>query len=424
VTRTKFGRPLWILAAASIVQLLCVTAWTEALNIGSPNWGLQDVLKIAETNSYGLERSQSKINEMHAATHVAFANYLPYVGLQSTISSNQFFFSQKIYDGGAALATIRMAGHREKGAEAEKRIESLKVRDQVIEAYHSAIHAKRASRFLDEDAAKIASAMQRVEKQFKYRVIGRDALLRAKVQIRKNRSERFGARDLERESIRVLSRLTHLPNFSPDWLADDLQSGQLPKPAFAERPADPGQALRSLPQRELLQISSLMLEDEKNIALATDRINVSLNASYGLGPQAPNFSVGYVYAVGFQYGLSLTIPFSSAYSLHAKKKVFAERQYELERDTRILDDDLQFDYHERVDSLQRDWVDLQAIREELAASEAIWKEADANFQLGISSPDLWFEAAENVRQWKLRQLQKIRSYLTQFDRVKELVQQM
>ena len=412
----------WRLAVTCFVHCFAFTSQGRILDENSYRLTLQDVFKLAEKNSNGLERSRLKSIEMQASTKVAYSNFIPNIGLQSTLSSNEFLLSQKIYDGGASLAEVSLSKHREGSSKIEQLVELAKIRGEVIDAFYDAIISKRTTRFLDESSEKIESAMRRVEMQFKYRAIGRDAFLRAKVQIRKSRSEYFEARDAESEAVRKLSRLTHLANFKSDWLVDNIILEQLPKPLALQPLTDVDSRLRNRPQRELLQISGQMLNDEKEIALATDRINVSFNASYGFGQRAPNFSVGYVYAVGFQYGLSLSIPFSSGYSIYAKKKVYSERQHELERDLRILDDDAQFDYSERVEKLRRGWADILAINQELSASEDIWKEADANFKVGVSSPDLWFEASANVRQWKLRQLQKIKSYLIEFDRVNALVQ--
>jgi len=415
VDRAK-NRVSWhcIFFSCAILAACGARAENEPLNVQGLNgkWSLPDVINAVESNNSLIKKAASKIDEMGDSTTLAKSAYFPSLFLQSTGSnslSNQFILQQKIYDGGASIAAIEISKNHQKMAEFDKAVQAEKLRIQTIEAYYNALFARHRRAYYEESYGLIAQALETAERQFKYRSISKDALLRGKVEFRKIRASSFDAKNAETEAVRALSHLTHRADFSIDWLEDRFNLNEIPPPYESGAAHDIERNFEASPVSQYLRASEVALNAEKNLELSIDRPNLSFIASLGLG-QAPSISVNYVYEAGLQAGLSLTIPLFSGFSSFARKRIYGEKDMQIQQELKNTHDDFNFEFAEKAALLNQDRQDLQLIRKELQSSQETWKEADANYRVGLSSPEVWFESLASVQQWKMRQMEKTRDY--------------
>ncbi|MBC7387385.1 MAG: TolC family protein [Cryobacterium sp.] len=408
----------------SVLSILIsgVFALNAAADVEKKSLTLQDLFQMAKAANPNVLKANSKIVEMADNGILARSNYFPSLTLQSTILSNQFLLSQKVWDGGATLSAYRQSKEEEKIAGWDKKSEIHRLYRLVTEAYYKALFEIQKMEILEGDAKLIDGALVYAEKQVKFGAIGRNILLKARVAHKKSESELFAARSEKEKATRVLMQLTRRGDLSLDALNGRLDPHDLaPLPetsggemvqTAAARSSDIG-ALKSREQAEI---------SRNNYSLSEERPQVSLIVTYGVGEKNPPKSIYPGYQTGVNLGAFINIPLFSGFSSSAKNRISRERLVQINQDLNSTLSNIEFETNSLRDQLKQDANDVATLDSEVRFSERMWDEVNSEYQVGLGSPDLWFDATTNLEIWKIQQLEKTRDYMTKHAHLLAMIQ--
>lgn len=389
-----------------LMTSLTTVSWAE----NDPTLSLEQVFQMAKAVDPNILKAKSRIAEMSASGSLARSNYFPSIALQSTVLSNQFFLTQKIWDGGATYAASNIAHQEELIADSEKKSEVRRLYSFVAEAYYDAIFVLQKNEILKNDAKLVKNAVEYSEKQLKYRAIGKSVLMKAKIAQRKITSDLFEANSQMLRAARILSKLTRKEDFPLNSLPENLSSNTLN--SFPELPSP--HSLEAL-SRHSPDVDVLRSRDEaeiarKNFSLAEYRPQVSFILAYGFGDSTPAKSIYSTYQHGFNFGAVINIPIFSGLGSLAKERISQERREQIEQDLTSTLSNIDFETKEIINQLKQDSNDIATLEQEIKYSQKLWADVDSEYQLGLGSADVWFDALTNLETWKIQQLMKTRDY--------------
>jgi len=352
---------------------------------------------------------------------LARSNYYPNLSVVTSGYSHQVLLNQKIYDGGNTFASVDLYKSQKQAAQWDKKKENESLRDRVVEAYYDGLFTLQQKSLLDNNAKLVAEAVAAAEKQVKFRAIGRDTLLRVRVEYRKGQANVLQAKNSVELAERRLILLLRDPDFSLSSLSERMEFRLLPKPIDRSKANTAEEIFENSPTMQWLHTNESILEAQKSLDLSSERPQFSFIASYGDSQTAPPMTVNYVYQPGFNVGLQLTLPLFSGFSSFARKRVYGEKKYQLSQDLQNERSNFSFEIRRRIDNLQQDWSDLQMIRKEITASEEVFREIDRTYHYGLASPELWFQSRAALETWSLRELQKLRDYWVGHQKLTDLL---
>ena len=382
---------------------------------------LDSILEKAAQNSLTVKKADSKITEMSDNLDLARSNYYPNLSVVTSGYSHQVLLNQKIYDGGNTFASVDLYKSQKQAAQWDKKKENESLRDRVVEAYYDGLFTLQQKSLLDNNAKLVAEAVAAAEKQVKFRAIGRDTLLRVRVEYRKGQANVLQAKNSVELAERRLILLLRDPDFSLSSLSERMEFRLLPKPIDRSKANTAEEIFENSPTMQWLHTNESILEAQKSLDLSSERPQFSFIASYGDSQTAPPMTVNYVYQPGFNVGLQLTLPLFSGFSSFARKRVYGEKKYQLSQDLQNERSNFSFEIRRRIDNLQQDWSDLQMIRKEITASEEVFREIDRTYHYGLASPELWFQSRAALETWSLRELQKLRDYWVGHQKLTDLL---
>ena len=400
--------------------LLCFISTLSSVRAEeSQSFSLNDIFQTAKKLDVSIRKSESRQTEQDEQRHLAQSNYYPSLIAQSTGFSNQLVLTQKVWDGGFASASVRLANSEKKIAEYNEHSNLRSLFHSVSEAYYYALFTTQKVMLLENSAKLVSDSIATAEKQMKYGAIGKNSLLRAKVAQRRTLSELFEANNQKTFYSRTLGRLTRTEHFNLNTLSERLNPSEIPIPPnytstdMIKIVGTHAPEIMTLNERQKVEV------ERKNITLAEDRLHISFVMSYGLGQNNPPKSIYPGYQTGFNLGAFISLPIFSGLSTQAKDAISHERVFQLRQDLNATEESIVFDTQQLLNSLTQDREDIKQTDLEINYAESIWKEVNTEYQAGLGNAELWFEALNNLNTWKIEQLSKTRDYLIHYAQLKD-----
>ncbi|MFN8945820.1 MAG: TolC family protein [Pseudobdellovibrionaceae bacterium] len=200
------------------------------------SYDLESLIQITEKNHIQIKKADSKILEMAKEVQLSNARFFPEVSLQSTQSTNQLLLKQNIYDGGASIASSDISTENKSLSEWDRKKQFKNLKELVTETYYHGLLIRQHKLLLESNSKLCENALEYAQKQMKFRSIGRDTLLRAKVEYRKSRAALFEVKRSERLVSQLLSKLTRLRDFELENLKGDLAFKDIEPPFEKKTP--------------------------------------------------------------------------------------------------------------------------------------------------------------------------------------------
>jgi len=352
---------------------------------------LENAIQSAEKNYPKIAQANSHWRETEEITSRRRAEMLPKVDLQSTLSVASIFgavtATQNIYNGGRSSATLKLAKAEEDAANINRYLTLESVGTDVIKLYYQTLFLKSLLTLNQEILSFYEKAFGKAKKSKSLNVLGEQDYIKIVIDYNKIKHTTLDIQEEFNATLPQLRLLTGLSKLTAEDLSESLEIKNYLK---FNKNQILNRMLEINPKVKIAEKQFEILDAQKEIAFSEDRMQVALTALGGVGTLNKNEAKKLGdsdFALGFNFGVKLTIPLFSGHSSHYKTYEFAEKRKQLDYALNLTQMEMKQEIETSLVHLNELKFKISSMEEQINLSKKLFIERLKYFKVGLITSD-------------------------------------
>ncbi len=353
---------------------------------------LKECIELALEKNEDMLNAQANLRAAKANVLGAWSAFLPHLNSQASYSRSKnwsfpetrsyaigFSLEQSIYNGGSNLANIKYQRANRRWYEEQLKLTKSLLVWEIKQKYYGLLRAKRLLQVRGDAVKRSEEQVKKAENLYRLGSVTISDVLKAKVQLGKDRLALIDAKNQLKQSRSELNHTLGLPLNSPTEIVDDLEKigeeadyGKLIKQALETHP-------------EILKAEAEMNKAEGTLSMAKGgRLpRLTLSGSYSWenekASEAKNlFDRDYTWRIGGTVTLPLFDGLSTKANINQAKEGLVNARLRLKQTKRKV----QLDIQEALQNLNKAQESLEVTKESLSAAREDLRLAQEKYKLG------------------------------------------
>ena len=353
---------------------------------------LKECIELALEKNEDMLNAQANLRAAKANVLGAWSAFLPHLDSQASYSRSKewpfpetrsyalgFSLEQSIYNGGSNLANLKYQRANRRWYEEELKLTKSLLVWEIKQKYYGLLRAKRLLQVRGDAVKRSEEQVKKAENLYRLGSVTISDVLKAKVQLGKDRLALIDAENQLKQSRSELNHTLGLPLNSPTEIVDDLEKigegadyGKLIKQALETHP-------------EVLRAEAEMDKAEGTLSMAKGgRLpRLTLSGSYSWAnekaSEAKNlFDRNYSWWIGGTVTLPLFDGLSTKANINRAKESLVNARLRLRQTKRKV----QLDIQEALQNLNKAQESLEVTKESLSAAREDLRLAQEKYKLG------------------------------------------